>query len=702
MNCTHEHILLVDDHPVNLEALSLILANEYQLSVASSGAAALAVAEHIQPDLILLDVLMPEMDGLETLRRLRSADWGKSIPVILVTADDSSESQIEGLQSGADDFLSKGVLPSVMKARVRNVLAHRRAEAELKRHRDQLQIGVEERSAALKLAREAAEAKSVFLANMSHEIRTPINAVLGFSDLCLRLDLPERARGYVEKTHSAALSLLGIINDILDFSKIEAGRLEVESIPFRLSDVLHGIASLFSLKAREKDVELVIGAHPNVSDRLLGDPLRLGQVLTNLVGNALKFTERGKVDLTVESLTRDEKREESVTLRFVVHDSGVGMTSEQQARLFMPFVQADGSTTRKYGGTGLGLAISKQLVERMGGTIAVESAAGKGSTFSVTLPFREDRREADRLPAHTPLAATRQPAPDLAGVSILLADDNEFNRQVGSELIGISGATVTAVDDGAAAVAAVEIGNYDLVLMDLQMPVMDGYSAASQIRERWPDLPVIALTAHALVEERERVLGAGMNDIVTKPILPNVLYAALLKWLPKSRQGKLGRLAAKGAIPPVPEKGLPAVMPTCAPAPACAVPGEIFDLSIALSRVHGDQQMLGRFLRLFREHNAGALTDINAALEQQDWPTARRLVHALKGVAGTVGLIDLQSAAARMEATLSDIAPDRVGDAPHRGADWVALEAAWGQAQAALTTLLDTPHNFPFITSGDA
>jgi len=654
---------------------------------------------------------------------------------------------------------------------------------------------------ALRLARNQAEAatlaKSTFLANMSHEIRTPINAVLGFSDLCLRQELPERARDYVEKTHGAAKSLLGIINEILDFSKIEAGKLVIESVPFSLGEVLHDIANLFSQKAREKGIELVIGAQPEVPDRLVGDPLRLTQILTNLTSNALKFTAHGGVELTVEAPAATGV---AATLRFIVNDSGVGMTPEQVAGLFNPFSQADSSTTRKYGGTGLGLVISKQLLEHMGGSIEVSSLPGQGSTFSATLTLPLAIGEDDALPARSPLvgkrvlvvddskvmrtllarsveafgceavsvgtavdmqailqrgmcfdlilldwrlpdldglslarqlritgnptpivlvtgdqmsearagdiendiqaflakpvsrsslhdtmvevlgghtvlpslAVAQHTTPNLSGAHVLLVDDNDFNRQVGRELINLTGATVSTANDGAEAVAAVAVGQYDLVLMDLQMPVMDGYTAATQIRQRWPDLPVLALTAHALVEERQNVLAAGMNDILTKPILPDMLFSMLQRWLPKPATEQVAEAPSLPAVPP---------------APTVVLDG--FDMDMALLRVSGNRQMLERFLRLFRDRNVGALDEIKAALARADWPTARRLAHTLKGSAGTVGLVALQTAAAHLETSMARCVKD--GETPQQpGNDnFATMEIAWTQAQRILAALLD-------------
>jgi CheY-like chemotaxis protein len=278
------------------------------------------------------------------------------------------------------------------------------------------------------------------------------------------------------------------------------------------------------------------------------------------------------------------------------------------------------------------------------------------------------------------LVVQQDTAPDLSGVRILLVDDNDFNRQVGRELLGITGATVVTADDGAQAVAAVTDGSYDLVLMDLQMPVMDGYVAARIIRELWPDLPILALTAHAMSEETARVLGAGMNDIITKPILPDALYAMLARWLPRGARNDR-------ATPAVP---VAAVQAGAATAIASALPAaaDIFDLAAALTRVNGDHKMLDRFLRLFRDRNADIVTKIGEALAAQDLTTARRLAHALKGGAGTVGLIELQITATRLETTLVE-SLDGMDESARRDEDFVALAAAWPTAMDALAAVLE-------------
>jgi len=379
-------------------------------------------------------------------------------------------------------------------------------------------------------------AKSEFLANMSHEIRTPMSAVIGMAYLALRTELTPRQHDYISKIHRAALSLLGIINDILDFSKIEAGRLEMESIPFDLRDVLDHVGSVTAQRAADKQLRYQVELAPDVPRYLVGDPLRLGQVLINLVNNAVKFTLDGELELrcTVAEATRAD-----TVLRFAVRDTGIGMTPAQKARLFRAFSQANGSTTRQFGGTGLGLSISQQLVRLMGGDIEVESEVDRGSEFRFALRFPladAAALAAQNVARHTPFDALAMETATQRPARVLLAEDSGDNQDVTRELLAVQGLDVEVVSNGREAVdrlAQAEPGAYDLVLMDLNMPVMDGHEATRLLRadRRHSGLPIVAVTANALAGMRQRCLDEGMQDYITKPIDPQRLYRVLSRWL---------------------------------------------------------------------------------------------------------------------------------------------------------------------------
>jgi PAS domain S-box-containing protein len=411
----------------------------------------------------------------------------------------------------------------------------KRAQEELDRHREHLETLVAERTAALSVAKDAAEAasraKSTFLANMSHELRTPMNAIMGMTGLALRRAEEPRLRNQLVKIEQASQHLLAVINDILDISKIEAERLVLERVVFRLGEVLENLASLIGHRAAEKGLRLDFDLPPELAALLLrGDPLRLGQILLNLAGNAVKFTAHGGI--TVRARLAEESPDEAL-LRVEVQDTGIGITAADQARLFTAFEQADSSMTRKYGGTGLGLAISKRLVQLMGGAIGVDSAPGQGSTFWFTVrlgkhagPTVPERAEASR-PVEELLQGI---AP---GIRILLAEDEPINQEVSCSLLEDVGFAVDLAEDGAAAVAMARDGDYGLILLDMQMPRLNGVDAARAIRAlpRHARTPILALTANAFDDDRQTCLAAGMNDHIAKPVDPDALYAALLRWL---------------------------------------------------------------------------------------------------------------------------------------------------------------------------
>ena len=375
---------------------------------------------------------------------------------------------------------------------------------------------------ALQLEREEArresELKSAFLANMSHEVRTPLNGVIGMADLLLDTGLDERQQAYAEMVRDSGQSLLSLLNAILDFAKLDAGRMQVERVPMALRDVVERALGPFELAATERGLDFAVRIDEAAPNALIGDAIRIGQVLTNLVSNALKFTEAGQVEVAIEFL---RETEQGVLLRFEVEDTGIGISEAAMARLFQPFSQADASTTRRYGGTGLGLAISRQLVELMGGKLQANSAPGRGTRFWFTLPMGRAEQQAE-LPL-SPLPTE--------GPRVLVAEDNPVNQVVLGRLVERLGCTVTYAQNGAEAVKALRDADFDLVLMDCQMPVMDGYEAARAMRASGQLVPIIAVTASSVADERATALESGMNDILGKPIDANALREALVRVL---------------------------------------------------------------------------------------------------------------------------------------------------------------------------
>jgi len=514
----------------------------------------------------------------------------------------------------------------------------------------------------LRQAKEAAEqanrSKGEFLANMSHEIRTPMNAILGMTQLALTTRSPEERRDFILKASRAAQSLLGIINDILDVSKIEAGKLELESVPFSLKELSSELTDVFESTAQDKGLELRFELSSALPSGLRGDPLRLRQVLQNLIGNALKFTSAGQVSVRVEPVSEEEG---GVVCRFTVRDSGIGIAPEHLPRLFQSFFQTDSSVTRKFGGTGLGLAISKRLVELMGGRIGVESEPGEGSCFWFELPLARSAASG---------ASTGESAPLLPrGRRVLLVEDNRLNQEVALHFLRRGGLEVEVAAHGAEALERLSQGDYDAVLMDCQMPVMDGYEATRRIRAmpRFSRLPIIAMTANALEGDRERSLEAGMNDHLSKPIDSTRLYQTLARWLaqPSGGEERLEERSATG-------EGGTAERPD---------PRHV-NLEDALLLLDGNVGLYRKVAEMFMGDAQSCWKQFQAARAGGDLEGATRAVHTLKSLAASVGAEALRDCARALEAAA------RSGDDPAIMAGAPAAEQELTRVLAALQAFL--------------
>ena len=773
-------ILLVDDEPAIIQALaSELRLQSHTVHTASSGKDAIEIINNQNIDILITDLRMPGMDGLELLSKTTAL--GIDLQAIVLTGYGDMQNAVEALNRGASGYMLKPPDLKELAIHIEGCMKKSALNRELRQKNKELEEEIDKRRQAelfMRQAKESAEtanrAKSAFLANMSHEIRTPMTAIIGLSDLAIKSELSPKVRDYINKIKSSSYSLLSLINDILDVSKIEAGRLHLDSTHFNLEDIFERLADMFKKPVADKGLELVQSLPSSEACHLIGDSIRLEQVLINLVSNAIKFTKDGEIVVKVSVI---EQGDSHIHLNFAISDTGIGMEADRIPKLFNAFVQADDSTTRKYGGTGLGLTICKHIVEMMGGRFKVTSTPGKGSEFSfstvlkrsknftktkLTLPddlhggkvlvcddnkiaretLRDDLETISFNPvlvdsgakALAELAKAKEAGdpfglvmmdwrmPEMDGIetagkilseadapriimltafgrdevsqkamqagvhaflskpatrtmlfeailyvfnrditetigskhddankaegniifsntNILLVEDNAINQQVIREILENIGISVDIANNGIEGVSSLQSSNFDLVLMDIQMPEMDGYTATRKIRElpHFDKLPIIAMTAYAMDGDRAKCMEAGMNDHVAKPINKQQLFSALMKWLPLSKQSPNAIITDKVAPSDQPE-----------------IPTNLagIDVAAGLSQVENNAQLYNTLLMKFHDEFADVVDLVQRGLtgnRAEDPKNARCRVHTVRGLAGNLGMTELTDAASALE-----------------------------------------------------
>jgi len=806
MSESQPKLLIVDDEANNRHSLKRILEPlSIEIIEADSGQEALRKMLFHDFFMILMDVQMPVMNGYETATLILENPKTAHIPIIFVTAISKDESfTLKGYQTGAVDYIYKPVDEQILQSKIivfRELWSRRRelkqsnvrleevnkqlteVTDELTNSNANLQLEIQERmktEQALLSAREEADsanrAKSEFLANMSHEIRTPLNAITGLTYLAMKTKLDAKQQDFLSKIKLSSNNLIGIINDILDFSKIEADKIDIENIPFHLDNVLDNLISMMVIKADEKGLELLVDCAPGLPKQLIGDPLRLGQILINLTSNAIKFTNTGEVLLSIELVAQ---KNSTMTLRFKVSDTGIGMTDEQITRLFQPFTQADSSTTRKYGGTGLGLVISQRLVALMNGKVSVTSKPSHGTNFTVTLPFGsnvvaaptmeipsrfpqakvlvvddnqmarnilvgilhshsinalsvdsgeaalrelsqttydliiidwkmpemdgletashiqndiqierapkiiimtaytrdeiEEKAQARNLNIEAVISKPITPSDLLqtlenvlnlsdklkngietldtasdedishfSGKKILLVEDDVLNQEIAFGVLQIAGFDITIANNGQEALDLLEASHsqssFDMILMDCQMPTMDGYEATKEIRrtDTYATIPIIAMTANAMSSDRDKCLSAGMNDHIAKPINIHQLHKALNQWLIPGATVSQISMPIKDSnefnLFNIPDINTP----------------------LGIERLGGQEEFYRQLLIKFVHQYENVVDTVGNAIINEQWDVAQRLIHNIKGTAGSLGAEVLHEEVTKLEQRLKD------------------------------------------------